>query len=197
MPHGKFGRLGRPAPDCQRPDWETRVTPRLHHCLLTTPVTVCTQLLLLADFNHVLISFKTHERENYSNDNVSCKDIVTLQRVQNCLARVVSQSPRFSRSVPLLKSPHWLPCDSATCLALSPIKVFHLNNHHIWSQLSRQQDSTDSSERQTKIDLVFLELRKKAGTRLFPRLHTRTILNQQKTFRHLLKTYLFNLGYPP
>ena len=41
MPHGKFGRLGRPATDCQRPGWETRVTPRLHHCLLTSPVTVC------------------------------------------------------------------------------------------------------------------------------------------------------------
>ena len=32
-----------------------------------------------------------------------------LQRVQNCLARVVTKAPRFSRSVPILKRLHWLP----------------------------------------------------------------------------------------
>ena len=37
------------------------------------------------------------------------KDIAKVQRVQNCLAREVTRSPRFSRSVALLKSLHWLP----------------------------------------------------------------------------------------
>ena len=41
--------------------------------------------------------------------NIAIKDITKLQRVQNCLARVVTRSPRFSRSVSLLKSLHWLP----------------------------------------------------------------------------------------
>ena len=41
--------------------------------------------------------------------NVAIKDITKLQRVQNCLARVVTRSPRLSRSLPLLKSLHWLP----------------------------------------------------------------------------------------
>ena len=41
--------------------------------------------------------------------NTANKDIAKLQRVQNCLARVVTRSPWFSRSVPLLKSLHWLP----------------------------------------------------------------------------------------
>ena len=41
--------------------------------------------------------------------NIAIKDITKLQRVKNCLARVVTRSPRFSRSVPLLKSLHWLP----------------------------------------------------------------------------------------
>ena len=36
------------------------------------------------------------------------KDIARLQRVQNCLARVVTKAPRFSRSVPILKRLHWL-----------------------------------------------------------------------------------------
>ena len=37
------------------------------------------------------------------------KDITRLQRFQNCLARVVTKAPRFSRSVPILKRLHWLP----------------------------------------------------------------------------------------
>ena len=41
--------------------------------------------------------------------NISEKDITRLQRVQNCLARVVTKAPRFSRSIPILKRLHWLP----------------------------------------------------------------------------------------
>ena len=37
------------------------------------------------------------------------KDIARLKRIQNCLARVVTMAPRFSRSVPILKRLHWLP----------------------------------------------------------------------------------------
>ena len=37
------------------------------------------------------------------------KDVAGLQSVQNCLARVVTKAPRFSRSVPILKRLHWLP----------------------------------------------------------------------------------------
>ena len=41
--------------------------------------------------------------------NIPEKDIARLQRVQNCLARVVTNAPRFSRSIPILKRLHWLP----------------------------------------------------------------------------------------
>ena len=41
--------------------------------------------------------------------NIAIKDISKLQRVQSCLARVVTRSLRLSRPVPLLKSLHWLP----------------------------------------------------------------------------------------
>ena len=41
--------------------------------------------------------------------NIVLKDLLKLQRVQNCLARVFTRSPLFSHSVPLLKSLHWLP----------------------------------------------------------------------------------------
>ena len=38
--------------------------------------------------------------------NMSEKDIAKLQRVQNCLARIVTKAPRFNRSVPILKRLH-------------------------------------------------------------------------------------------
>ena len=41
--------------------------------------------------------------------NVTKRELNRLQGVQNCLARVVTRSPRFSRTTPLLKSSHWLP----------------------------------------------------------------------------------------
>ena len=41
--------------------------------------------------------------------NIPEKDISRLQRIQNCLARVVTKAPRFSRSVLILKRLHWLP----------------------------------------------------------------------------------------
>ena len=40
---------------------------------------------------------------------IPAKDLQKLQRVQNSLARVVTKAPRFSRSIPLLISLHWLP----------------------------------------------------------------------------------------
>ena len=41
--------------------------------------------------------------------NVTNREINRLQGVQNCLARVVTRSPRFCRTTPLLRSLHWLP----------------------------------------------------------------------------------------
>ena len=41
--------------------------------------------------------------------NLLDRDIERLQRVQNCLARVVCKASRFSRSKPLLNFLHWLP----------------------------------------------------------------------------------------
>ena len=40
---------------------------------------------------------------------VTEKEISKLQGVQNCLAPVVTKSPRFCHIIPLLKSLHWLP----------------------------------------------------------------------------------------
>ena len=41
--------------------------------------------------------------------SLSCRDLKRLQCVQNSLARIVAQSPRFSHVTPVLRSLHWLP----------------------------------------------------------------------------------------
>ena len=48
-------------------------------------------------------------KQNYCNSllhEIPAKDLQKLQRVQSCLARIVTKAPRFSRSIPLLKSLH-------------------------------------------------------------------------------------------
>ena len=68
--------------------------------------------------------------------NTANKDITKLQRVQNSFARVVTRSPRFYRSVPLLKSLHWLPVQyriifkicTIAYQALSSIQPAYLNS---------------------------------------------------------------------
>ena len=44
--------------------------------------------------------------------NMPEKDIARLQCVQNCLAKVLTKAPRYSRSVPIPKRLHWLPVKS-------------------------------------------------------------------------------------
>ena len=46
---------------------------------------------------------------NSLSHNMPEKDIARSQSVQNCLARVATNAPRFSRSLPILKRLHWLP----------------------------------------------------------------------------------------
>ena len=51
-------------------------------------------------------------RVDYCNSTLSGiaeTDFTKLQRILNSLARVVTKSPPFTRSVPLLRSLHWIP----------------------------------------------------------------------------------------
>ena len=41
--------------------------------------------------------------------NITKRELNRIQGVQNCLARVVTRPPRYSRTTLLLKSLHWLP----------------------------------------------------------------------------------------
>ena len=140
--------------------------------------------------------------------NTANKDIAKLQRVQNCLARVVTRSPRFSRSVPLLKSLHWLPVQyriifkmcTIAYQALSSTQPAYLNSMLTPTRNSRQLRSTSSNP------LHIPRVKTKAGTRAFS-VAAPTVWNSLPasvksqgnivSFRRHLKTYLFNAAYPP
>ena len=65
--------------------------------------------------------------------NLPDRDIERLQRVQNCLARVVCKASRFSRSKPLLYFLHWLQVKYRIRFKLSTITfkavLFHQPTH--------------------------------------------------------------------
>ena len=98
--------------------------------------------------------------------NSTNKDIAKLQLVKNCLARVVT---RFSRSVPLLKSLHWLPVHyriifkicTIAYQALSSTQPAYLNSMLTPTRNSRQLRSTCSNP------LYIPWVKTKGGTRAF------------------------------
>jgi len=71
--------------------------------------------------------------------NIASKGILKLQCVQNYLARVVTRSPRFSYSVPLLKSLHQIRVQSRIIFKLCAIAYQTLSSgepSYLFSMLS-------------------------------------------------------------
>ena len=90
--------------------------------------------------------------------NIAIKDITKQQRVKKKLARVVTRSPRFSRSVSLLKSLHWLLVRHCIIFNICTI-TFHPSNLHIYIQCSLQQDSPERFCCRVLTIFLFPELR--------------------------------------
>ena len=136
------------------------------------------------------------------------KDIATLQHVQNCLARGVTNAPRFSRSVPILKRLHWLPVKfrihfkicAITFQTLKENQPAYLADLLVLQKCSKYLRSTDLNR------FVVPRIKTKTGSRALsiycpaiwkalpvPIRNAKTIL----TFRKLLKSHLFDLAFPP
>ena len=136
------------------------------------------------------------------------KDIARLQRVQNCLARVVTKAPRFSRSVPILKRLHWLPFKFRIHFKIYAIAFRTLKDNQlaylaallVRPKSSKYLLSTNSNR------FVVPRIKTKTGSRAssisspalwnalpVPVRNAETIL----TFRKLHKSHLFDLAFPP
>ena len=139
---------------------------------------------------------------------IPAKDLQKLQRVQNCLARVVTKAPRFSRSIPLLNSLHWLPIKFRIQFKIYTF-VFRCLDDGQPSYLSSLLFSADSVKHLRSNNTNMLEvprIRTKFGARAFSvsgltlwnllPAHLRVAKNIS-SFRKLLKTHFFDLAFPP
>ena len=141
-------------------------------------------------------------------NNIAKQDVSKLQRVQNCLARVVLRAPRFSPSLPLLKQLHWLPVNYRIKFKLSTLTYRAIAIHQPpylasllhFSNIPRQLRS--STSQQLSIPRTKLNLGKRAFSVAAP-----IVWNELSTtlksceslacFRKHLKNYLFKIAFPP
>ena len=113
------------------------------HISISTAKTISTTLISIRlDYCNSLLN------------NIAKRDLAKLQRVQNCLARVVLRAPRFSPSLPLLKQLHWLPVSyrinfklsTLAYRALSTQQPFYLASLLHLSNIPRQLRSSVSHQ---------------------------------------------------
>ena len=142
---------------------------------------------------------------NSLQNNIAKQDLSKLQRMQNCLVRVVLRAPRFSPSLPLLKQLQWLPVNYRIKFKLSTLTYRALAIHQPpyltsllhFSNVPRQLRS--STSQQLSIPRTKLNLGKRAFSVAAP-----IIWNELPTtlksceilasFRKNLKTYLFKIA---
>ena len=129
--------------------------------------------------------------------------IAKLQRAQNHAARIVTDSPRLTKSTPLLKSLHWLPVEQRICfkLALMTFKVRSTSTPVYLSCLLnvRSCPRTLRSSAVPRLDYSTprTEFAKRAFRQAAPALWNtlpETVLccNSVRCFKSRLKTFLFN-----
>ena len=139
--------------------------------------------------------------------NIASKGILKFQCVLNCLARVVTRSPRFSHSVPLLKSLHWLPVQSRIIFKLCTIAYQTLSSGEPWYLFSMLSLAPKARELRSSGFHVLSVPRVKThdGTPAFSVAVTTIwnsipepvkLSNSIVSFHHHLKTHLFRLAFP-
>lgn len=139
---------------------------------------------------------------------VAEKELARLQRVQNCLARVVFKAPRFCHITPLLKKLHWLPVQKRIIFKIACITFQVISNNQppylasLLTPVSMLSNLRSSSKRNLKVPHV----KSKAGSRAFsvsaPRIWNSLTTNIKfsstyLSFRKKLKTDLFDQAFPP
>ena len=126
-------------------------------------------------------------------NNIAKHDLSKLQRVQNCLARIVLRAPRFSPSLPLLKQLHWLPVNYRIKFKLSTLTYRALAMH--------QPPYLASLLHFSKLHRTKLNLGKRAFSVAAPIIWnelptTLKSCESLASFRKNLKTYLFKIAFP-
>ena len=139
---------------------------------------------------------------------ISQSNLNKLQRIQNSLARVITNTSKYQHITPTLKKLHWLPIKQRIDYKLCLLTYKTLTNQqptYLYNSLSfpSHSVSTRSSDSLVlSIPYVRSSLGKRAFSVIGPRLwnslppDTRNS-NSLPTFRSRLKTHLFKIAFPP
>ena len=163
------------------------------------------------DSAKLLVNALVSSRLDYCNSllsGIAETDLSKLQRVLNRLACVVTKSPLFTRSVPLLRSFHWLPVKYKVYfkICLLTYKALHEEQPAYLRSLIAISLPSRSLRSNRGITLSIRRIKTNTGERAFrscaPSLWNNLPLSVRSatsvaTFRRCLKTYLFNLAFPP
>ena len=120
-----------------------------HHIPLSTAKTISNSLISSClDYCNSLIN------------NIAKQDLSKLQRAQNCLARVVLRTPRFSPSLPLLKqyTGFQLITESNSNCPLLHLALLQYTNHLIWLVSCTFLITPDNSDHLPHSSFLFPEL---------------------------------------
>ena len=134
-------------------------------------------------------------------------DFAKFQRIVNHLAPVVTKSPPFTHSVPLMRSLHWLPVKYRVHfkICLLTYKALHEEQPVYLQSLIATSLPPCSLRSNRGITLSVPRIKTKTGARAFSScalslwsnlpLSVRSATSVA-TFRKRLKTYLFDLAFP-
>ena len=139
---------------------------------------------------------------------ISHTNLNKLQRIQNSLARVITNTSKYQHITPTLKKLHWLPIkqriDYKTCL-LTYKTLTNQQPTYLYNSLSfpSHSVSTRSSDSLVlSIPYVRSSLGKRAFSVIGPRLWNSLPPDTRNSsslpiFRSRLKTHLFKIAFPP
>ena len=139
---------------------------------------------------------------------ISQVNLNKLQRIQNSLARVITNTSKYQHITPILKKLHWLPIkqriDYKLCLLTyktltnqQPTYLYNSLSFPLHSVSTRSSDSLVLS-----IPYVRSSLGKRAFSVIGPRLWNSLPPDTRNSsslpiFRSRLKTHLFKIAFPP
>ena len=163
------------------------------------------------DSAKLLANALVSSRFDYCNSllsGIADTDLTKLQRVLNRLAHVVTKSPPFTCSVPLLHSLHWLPVKYRVHfkICLLTYKALHEEQPvYLCSLISISLPSCSLRSNRGITLSIPSRIKTNTGARAFsscaPSLWNNLPLSVHSatsvaTFRRRLKTYLFDLAFP-
>ena len=135
-------------------------------------------------------------------------DLTRFQRVQNQLARLVTKSPPFTRSIPLLRSLHWLPVRFRILFQINllPYKFQREKQpvyfHSMLAASIPSRSLTSNNDNSLSVPRVKTNTGARAFHSCAPSLWNSlplsiTSASSVATFKKYLKTHLFGLAFPP